>query len=514
MSAPKRGRRGVSIFARTFLLLLAALLTAQLIGIALLVLRTPVYEMPVHPPEVMALLTTKMPAGTQTLKVHDSGQAPLPAPGQIRDRFAEFMMTNWLDVTPERVRFYRSSDEKLPSPNFPQEEGQPRLPPRTGPPGDERFLREGPPPFADPDAPPQAPVGDAAAQQPHAPPSDNGIIAFDAAMRATGSRWRERGLAPASPLLGGFTAALQQPDGRWRSVVSPPRRFSTAFKTQVALLFVAGLLAMLPLAWWFSRALAAPIRRFAEAADRLGRNPDAEPLQRSGPSEIVQAADSFNAMQARLNRLVNERTHMVAAIAHDLRTPLARLAFRLEGLQPPLRDKTIADIDEMKAMISAALDFIHNDSRRGARAPLDFRLLVESVVDDASDTGADVTFVAGQAITIDGDPLSLRRMVMNLLENALKYGKRARLRLQRDGADCVLWIDDDGPGIDTTQHEKLFLPFFRGENSRNRDTGGIGLGLSVAHSIVLAHGGKITLTNRPEGGLRVCVELPCQAPAG
>lgn len=513
MSAPKRGRRGVSIFARTFLLLLAALLTAQLIGIALLVLRTPVYEMPVHPPEVIALLTTKMPAGTQTLKVHDAKQAPLPAPGQVRDRFAEFMLTNWLDVAPERVRFYRSSDEKLPNPNFPPEERN-RLRPRSGPPGDERFLRDGPPPFADPGAPPpQAPfdAGVDAQQQPLPPPRDANTGAFDTAMRAAGSRWRERGLAPASPLLGGFTAALQQPDGRWRSVVSPPRRFSTAFKTQVALLFVAGLLAMLPLAWWFSRALAAPIRRFAEAADRLGRNPNAEPLQRSGPSEIVQAADSFNAMQARLNRLINERTHMVAAIAHDLRTPLARLAFRLEGLQPPLRDKTIADIDEMKAMISAALDFIHNDSRRGTRAPLDFRLLVESVVDDASDTGAEVSFVAGQAITLDGDPLSLRRMVMNLLENALKYGKRARLQLQRDGADCVLWIDDDGPGIDPAQHEQLFLPFFRGENSRNRDTGGIGLGLSVAHSIVLAHGGEITLTNRPEGGLRVCVELPCQA---
>ena len=516
MSAPKqRGRRGVSIFARTFLLLLAALLTAQLIGIALLVLRTPVYEMPVHPPEVIALLTTKMPAGTQTLKVHDAKQAPLPAPGQVRDRFAEFMLTNWLDVAPERVRFYRSSDEKLPNPNFSPEERN-RLRPRSGPPGDARFLHDGPPPFADPGVPPQAPFdSEADAQQPPpAPPGEANPDAFGSAMRAAGSRWRERGLAPASPLLGGFTAALQQPDGRWRSVVSPPRRFSTAFKTQVALLFVAGLLAMLPLAWWFSRALAAPIKRFAEAADRLGRNPDAEPLQRSGPSEIVQAADSFNAMQARLNRLINERTHMVAAIAHDLRTPLARLAFRLEGLQPPLRDKTIADIDEMKAMISAALDFIHNDSRRGTRAPLDFRLLVESVVDDASDTGAEASFVVGQAITLDGDPLSLRRMVMNLLENALKYGKRARLELHRDGADCVLWIDDDGPGIDPAQHEQLFLPFFRGENSRNRDTGGIGLGLSVAHSIVLAHGGEITLTNRPEGGLRVCVELPCQVAAG
>lgn len=273
------------------------------------------------------------------------------------------------------------------------------------------------------------------------------------------------------PLLDGFTAALQQPDGRWRTVESPPRRLSAEFKTHVVLLFLAGLLANVPLAWWFSRALSAPIKRFAEAADRLGRNPDAAALQRSGPPEIVRAADSFNAMQARLNRLINERTHMVAAIAHDLRTPLARLSFRLDGLQPPLRDKALADIDEMKAMISAALDFIQNDRHRGKRAPLDLRLLVESVVDNATDIGADAELLPGPAITLDGDPLALRRAVMNLLENALKYGKRARLQLQRDGEDGVLWIDDDGPGIDPTQREQLLLPFVRGESftqSRHR----------------------------------------------
>ncbi|MCC4591119.1 HAMP domain-containing protein [Xanthomonas campestris pv. cannae] len=503
MSASTRARRGVPIFARAFLLLVVALLTAQLIGIAL-VLRTPVYEMPVHPPEVIALLSTRMPAGTQTLKVQDTAHAPLPARDQVRDRNAERVMAHWLDVPPDQVRFYRNSDGRLERLRLRLGE-HPPPPPHAVAADDDASLHGAMPPPHGQEPPPMMEPPPGAGEPPH-----DG--AFGGAMRASG--WRERGFAPAVPLLDGFTAALRQPDGRWRSVMSPPRRFSNEFKTQVVMLFLAGMLAMLPLAWWFSRALAAPIRRFAEAADRLGRNPDAEPLQRSGPSEIVQAADSFNAMQARLNRLINERTHMVAAIAHDLRTPLARLAFRLEGLQPPLRDKTIADIDEMKAMISAALDFIHNDSRRGTRAPLDFRLLVESVVDDASDTGADVVLLLGDAITLDGDPLSLRRMVMNLLENALKYGKRARLQLHRDGADCVLWIDDDGPGIDPAQHEQLFLPFFRGENSRNRDTGGIGLGLSVAHSIVLAHGGEITLTNRPEGGLRVCVELPCQAPAG
>ncbi|MBV6687741.1 HAMP domain-containing protein [Xanthomonas euvesicatoria pv. physalidis] len=493
----KPARRGLSIFARTFVLLAVALVTAQAVGIALLMMRTPVYEPPVHPPEVVALLSTRMPAGTQTLKVHESAQAPVPPTGQVRDPFAEMLLAHWLDVPERQVRFYRNAnDREGPQPGM--------LPPQRW--SNQNHAGEG---------------GDGAHERPGTQPlppfpDDWPRDGHPAALPGDGLRpdelpgaWESERLTPGVPLLDGFTAALQQPDGRWRTVESPRRRLSGEFKTHVVLLFLAGLLANVPLAWWFSRALSAPIKRFAEAADRLGRNPDAAALQRSGPPEIVRAADSFNVMQARLNRLINERTHMVAAIAHDLRTPLARLSFRLDGLQPPLRDKALADINEMKAMISAALDFIQNDRHRGERAPLDLRLLVESVVDNATDIGADAELLPGPEITLDGDPLALRRAVMNLLENALKYGKRARLQLQRDGEDGVLWIDDDGPGIDPTQREQLLLPFVRGESSRNRDTGGIGLGLSVAHSIVLAHGGDLRLDNRPRGGLRVTVRLPC-----
>ncbi|APP81845.1 ATP-binding protein [Xanthomonas hortorum pv. vitians] len=497
MSNP--ARRGLSIFARTFVLLAVALLTAQAVGIALLVMRTPVYEPPVHPPEVVALLSTRMPAGTQTLTVRESAQSPLPPAGQVRDAFAEMLLAHWLDVPEQRVRFYRSADDR-PGPrvgmSLPGQSQASEANDGDGSPAGNRraALQRSPP----------EPGDWHRERHPGASPFGNGLRPDDAP-----GAWESERLTPGVPLLDGFTAALQQPDGRWRTVESPPRRLSAEFKTHVVLLFLAGLLANVPLAWWFSRALSAPIKRFAEAADRLGRNPDAAALQRSGPPEIVRAADSFNAMQARLNRLINERTHMVAAIAHDLRTPLARLSFRLDGLQPPLRDKALADIDEMKAMISAALDFIQNDRHRGERAPLDLRLLVESVVDNATDIGAEAELLPGPAITLDGDPLALRRAVMNLLENALKYGKRARLQLQRDGEDGVLWIDDDGPGIDPTQREQLLLPFVRGESSRNRDTGGIGLGLSVAHSIVLAHGGDLRLDNRAGSGLRVTVRLPC-----
>lgn len=199
---------------------------------------------------------------------------------------------------------------------------------------------------------------------------------------------------------------------------------------------------------------------------------------------------------------------MIGAIAHDLRTPLMRMAFRLEGLEQPLKDKVEADIDEMKLMISAALDFLRDQSARAARQRLDLRLLVESVVDDQSDVGHDVTLAGGDPVPMEGDPLSLRRMVVNLVDNALKYGERTRLRMRTQGQSCLIEIDDDGPGIPESLQRRVFEPFFRSEASRSRDTGGIGLGLTTARAIALDHGGSIELRNRTGAGLRVIVSLP------
>jgi signal transduction histidine kinase len=213
-------------------------------------------------------------------------------------------------------------------------------------------------------------------------------------------------------------------------------------------------------------------------------------------------------MQGRITRLLEERSHMIGAIAHDLRTPLMRLSFRLDGLESPLKEKVEADITEMKQMISAALDFLRDQTTRGAHQRLDLRLLVESVVDDQSDVGHDVTLAGGDSVIIEGDPLSLRRLVVNLVDNALKYGERARLRLKAGPHNCAIEIDDDGPGIPETYQQRVFEPFFRTEASRNRDTGGIGLGLTTVRSIILDHGGYIELQNRKEGGLRVIVSLP------
>ncbi|WP_063573896.1 MULTISPECIES: ATP-binding protein [Luteibacter] len=315
-------------------------------------------------------------------------------------------------------------------------------------------------------------------------------------------------------LGGGSVVALKQADGRWRVATVPVESFPTVLQQQVFLLLALGILVLLPLAFLFARALAAPIRRFSEAAQRLGSDTSAPPVVREGPPEMRQAVDSFNAMQARINRLLQERTQMIAAIAHDLRTPLTRLTFRLDGLPSPLAEKVDADIQEMKAMISAALDFIRDRSLGVHRQRLDVRLLVESVVDDLADIGHDVTVQEGSAITIEGDPIALRRAVVNLVENGLKYGERVRLRLRSTGDGCILEIDDDGPGIPEAMQQQVFEPFFRLEASRNRDTGGIGLGLATVRAIVLDHGGTVTLRNRKDRGLRAVVSLPATAPPG
>jgi two-component system OmpR family sensor kinase len=324
----------------------------------------------------------------------------------------------------------------------------------------------------------------------------------------------ERRQGPMHAVLGaGSVIGLRQDDGQWRVVSVPREAFPDMLQQELLWLFGLGALALLPVAWLFARALAAPIDRFAEAAQRLGADTHAPPVPREGPPEMRKAVDAFNAMQARVNRLLQERTHMIAAIAHDLRTPLTRLSFRLDGLPSPLGDKVDADIQEMKAMISAALDFIRDRSLGVQRQPLDFRLLVESVADDLVDVGHEVSVQSGSAITLQGDPVALRRAVVNLVENGLKYGHRVRLRLRTSGDDCVLEVDDDGPGIPEAMQQHVFTPFFRLEASRNRDTGGIGLGLATVRAIVLDHGGIVALRNRKEGGLRVVVTLPVEGSA-
>lgn len=248
------------------------------------------------------------------------------------------------------------------------------------------------------------------------------------------------------------------------------------------------------------------------AADRIGREADAPPLVLEGPAELQRAARSFNQMQERLGRLVREREQMVGAIAHDLRTPLSRLAFRLGTLPASVRKAAEEDIEEMSDMIQSALVFLRDQHQLPKRQPLDLAAMLADACMDLAASGDVVVFDTRLArAPFDGEAVALRRMLGNLVGNAVQFGTRADVRLQKDGAGYIVDIDDDGPGIDPAQAEQLFAPFFRGEGSRNRATGGIGLGLASARSVALAHGGDVTLENRVQGGLRARVRLPVEA---
>jgi signal transduction histidine kinase len=212
-------------------------------------------------------------------------------------------------------------------------------------------------------------------------------------------------------------------------------------------------------------------------------------------------------MQEKLRRYVGERTAMVAAIAHDLRTPLTRMRFRIEGAPEEVRDKVVADIEQMDAMVSQALTFVRGDVGTSTRARLDLADLLLSVVEDVAEVGAEASF-SGESLLIEGDPVGLRRLATNLVENAVKFGQRARVALETHDGWAVIRVEDDGPGLPEAELERAFEPFHRGDPSRARSTGGFGLGLAVARSIAQAHGGDVTLANRAGGGLDAIVRLP------
>ncbi|MDT9598160.1 sensor histidine kinase [Sphingosinicella rhizophila] len=309
-------------------------------------------------------------------------------------------------------------------------------------------------------------------------------------------------------ILGSFTAALQLPDGRWRTVTREGPDALQRWKFTTIGWILLTILLVFPLAWLFSNRIAKPIRAFSKAAERLGRDRQIEAVAVTGPREIRLAATALNDMQRSLQRYVKERTAMIGAIAHDLRTPLSRLEFLLASVPEETRRKAEAEIAEMEKMIANTLEFVENETRAQQPEEVDLRLLVESVADDLADTGHDVRLVEAGNATVRADPLMLRRLFSNLVMNAVTYGKNARISLSVDHRTAIVDICDTGPGLAEEDLERVFEPFYRTEGSRNRSTGGIGLGLSIVKAAVQASGGDISLSNRPEGGLCARVRLP------
>jgi signal transduction histidine kinase len=257
------------------------------------------------------------------------------------------------------------------------------------------------------------------------------------------------------------------------------------------------------------RRLARPIREFAHAAERLGVDLTAPPLAVRGPQELRTAIAAFNRMQDRLRRFLEDRTQMLAAISHDLRSPLARLRLRAELVADGEQQrKMFDDLDVMNAMIDSTLAFARDDARQEPRRLVDIGILVGDACEDASDAGGNVCYSSWRGIDVSCRPALVRRAVANLIDNAVKYGGGARVDVVRDTDRVIIVVDDDGPGIPPEEQEKVFAPFYRREPARDPAKAGVGLGLSIARTVAREHGGDVTLKNRENGGLSALIELP------
>lgn len=303
--------------------------------------------------------------------------------------------------------------------------------------------------------------------------------------------------------------SLQLSDGSWLNFTAPVYPTDPLLSLRFVLSTVVMLAAVVILSAMVVHHLVAPLRTFASAAERLGVDVNVPALPESGPREVRRATHAFNEMQQRIRRFVEDRTQMLAAISHDLRTPIMRLRLRAELIDDQdERERALSDLDEMERMIASTLSFARDDAVDQARETVDLMALVQRVCDSLEDTGLKVEFDSQGRRAYACRASALRRALSNLIENAARYGEKARVELLVDDRRIVIRIDDHGPGIPEDQIENVFRPFHRLEVSRSRETGGAGLGLTVARTIVRAHGGDVHLTNRPEGGLRVEVILP------
>lgn len=296
--------------------------------------------------------------------------------------------------------------------------------------------------------------------------------------------------------------------GLWlNAVYAKPELIESPLRYYISLGITAVVLSLL--AVLAARRVGRPLQRLTESAERIGRGEDAPPVPEEGADDIRRTAVAFNRMQSRLRRFIKDRTRMIADISHDLRTPITLLRLQAEFVSDPeTKGKMIATLDEMHAMTEATLAFAKEESSTESSRDIDIEALLESICDDLSALGLDVTYNASGRMPWFCRPDSLRRALRNVIENAVRYGDRARVRLELGDAALRIHVDDDGPGMAEEDFERVFSPFVRLEDSRNRETGGVGLGLSIARSIIHSHGGDIILKNRHEGGLRVTLDLP------
>jgi signal transduction histidine kinase len=273
----------------------------------------------------------------------------------------------------------------------------------------------------------------------------------------------------------------------------------------VAILLVAVIAVSLVAVRWATR----PLKALADAADELGRNLNRPPMEEKGPLEVARAARAFNTMQSRLAGYIRDRTRVLAAMSHDLKTPITRLRLRAELLDDDQAKARFGrDLDEMEAMVRDTLDFLGGMENGESVRPVDVGALLESIQADWRELGGSVEIESAAVKPYPGRPQALKRCLANLIENAVKYGKTARIAMNDSAARLEILVRDEGPGLPQGELNRVFEPFYRVEASRSRETGGTGLGLTIARSVAEAHGGSVVLRNRPEGGLEADLVLP------
>jgi signal transduction histidine kinase len=325
-----------------------------------------------------------------------------------------------------------------------------------------------------------------------------------------GGAWQ---VAPAPEPAGDAPVVLRAPDGAWMSVRPKPGlavRRSRSPPPPVFLLLVIGVpLALASL--WAARRVTAPLERLARAADALGLAGQPSPLPEDGTLEIRKLAQAFNALLGRLHGEMADRTRMLTAISHDLRTPLTRLRLRAEGLEEPgMRGKLLRDVEAMEVMTRSTLSFLEQQSHQEDAEAVDVAALAQTVCDDFADGGADVAYEGPRRCVARAQPRALERALTNLVENAAKFGDRVTVRLACEADRATIDVDDDGPGIPDGEKANVLKPFYRTDQARGAATGGVGMGLAIAREVASAHGGDLTLHDLPPHGLRARLSLPFQ----
>jgi signal transduction histidine kinase len=303
-----------------------------------------------------------------------------------------------------------------------------------------------------------------------------------------------------------YAVSLRQPDGRWL-VAEPVRPFLGGWQRSILIALGISLLLLAPLTWFFARRMTRPFRALADALER-----GATPIPHQGPRELREAAAAIAAMRNRLAMEAAERARMLTAIAHDLRTPLTGLRLRIETTPEPQRARMVADIERMQAMIGEVLSFARDAAAQ--RVQVAVRPLIATIIEELGERGRAVKLLPGDDATIAVPAPAFRRAIENLLRNAIDYAGGGTISIERVDDSAVVSVCDTGPGIPAADRERLLRPFERGEASRNRDTGGAGLGLSIVRDFAAQNAGSFALAESPGGGTIARLRLPCAPRAG